>query len=213
MAENSVFLKDVKWIFFDVGSTLIDESECYKIRFHEVTENTDISAEEFEAKAIEFASRNKSGDHEAAKFFGLTLPKWHKEAERLYPDAENTLKILSENGYKLGIIANQSFGTAERLQNWGIRKYIDLVIASAEEGVSKPDPKIFKLALEKADCKPENAVMVGDRIDNDIESANKIGMKTIWIKQGFGKYMKPRREFEKADIEFENIKAIPQISG
>lgn len=37
-----------------------------------------------------------------------------------------------------------------------------------------------------AKCKPENAVMIGDRIDNDIVPAKQLGMKTIWIKQGFG---------------------------
>lgn len=65
-------------------------------------------------------------------------------------------------------------------------KYIDLVIASAEEGVAKPDPKIFEIALERSGCKAKNAMMIGDRIDNDIVPAKKMGMKTIWIRQGFG---------------------------
>lgn len=34
-------------------------------------------------------------------------------------------------------------------------------------------------------CSPKNSVMIGDRIDNDIEPANKLGMKTIWVKQDF----------------------------
>ena len=58
-----------------------------------------------------------------------------------------------------------------------------IVIASAEEGVSKPDRRIFEIALERSGCKPENAVMIGDRIDNDIVPAKQLGMKTIWIKQ------------------------------
>lgn len=44
------------------------------------------------------------------------------------------------------------------------------------------------IALSRANCKAENAVMIGDRIDNDIVPANIMGFKTIWIKQGFGKY-------------------------
>lgn len=56
-------------------------------------------------------------------------------------------------------------------------KYIDLVIASAEEGVAKPDLRIFNIALERANCKPEEAIIIGDIIDNDIVPANKIGIK------------------------------------
>lgn len=78
-----------------------------------------------------------------------------------------------------------------------MRKYIDLVIASAEEGVSKPDRRIFEIALERSGCKPENAVMIGDRIDNDIVPAKQLGMKTIWIKQGFGSLWTVMDESEK----------------
>ncbi|MBE5901352.1 MAG: HAD family hydrolase [Lachnospiraceae bacterium] len=72
------------------------------------------------------------------------------------------------------------------MQQHGILQFIDLVIASAEEGVAKPDPRIYQIALERSGCKPENAVMIGDRIDNDIVPAKRMGIKTIWIKQGFG---------------------------
>lgn len=52
-------------------------------------------------------------------------------------------------------------------------KHIDLVIASAEEGVSKPNPKIFEIALQRAQCEANKAIMIGDRIDNDIVPAKK----------------------------------------
>ena len=102
-------------------------------------------------------------------------------------------------------------GTAERLENFGILKYIDLVIASAEEGVSKPDKSIFEITLERSGCKPENAFMVGDRIDNDIVPAKQIGMKTIWEKQGFGRFWNFAGEIERADYEVENLSCIFEI--
>jgi FMN phosphatase YigB (HAD superfamily) len=117
------------------------------------------------------------------------------------------LKKLSRI-YKIGVIANQSLGTSERLENFGVRKYIDLIIASAEEGVSKPDRRIFEIALERSCCKPENAVMIGDRIDNDIVPAKQLGMKTIWVKQGFGSLWNITDESEKADIEVNNLSDI-----
>lgn len=96
-------------------------------------------------------------------------------------------------------------GTADRLEQKGILKYIDLVIASAEEGVSKPDRRIFEIALYRAQCKPENAIMIGDRVDNDIVPAKSMGMGTVWIKQGFGQYWIVKNEDERADYEVESL--------
>ena len=67
---------------------------------------------------------------------------------------------------------------------FGIRDYFDVIIASAEAGVSKPDPEIFRLALSKAGCSSDECCMIGDRLDNDIEPAAALGMKTIWVRQG-----------------------------
>ena len=119
-----------------------------------------------------------------------TVP-WNSDDEFVYPETENCLGELSKH-YRIGIIANQNLGSEERLEKLGLLKHIDLVIASAEESVAKPDLRIFQIALARADCKPEEAVMVGDRLDNDIIPANKIGMTTVWIKQGFGSYAEPK---------------------
>ena len=78
-------------------------------------------------------------------------------------------------------------------------------MASAEEGVAKPDKRIFEIALERAECKPEEAAMVGDRLDNDIVPANAIGMFTIWIKQGNWKDACPREEPEQPDMTVESL--------
>ena len=177
-------LKNMNWVFFDIGSTLSDESDCYRIRFEEITKNTEVTFEEFEAKVIEFSRQNRKGDWAAAEYFGLNIPPWHKEVEKLYPEVEYVLHTLHSKGYKIGVIANQSPGTVTRLDKWGILKYIDIVLASAEEGVSKPNPEIFRRALDKAYCLPQNSVMIGDRLDNDIVPAKKIGNENDLDKTG-----------------------------
>ena len=198
---------EIKWLFFDVGSTLIDESRVYEDRMKKIAELSGITPQQIYEHAISLYRRNKKGDLEIAKQLGIELPKWESQYEKLYTDSEDCLKRLSRN-YEIGIIANQPLGTSERLENLGVRKYIDLVIASAEEGVSKPDRRIFEIALERSGCKPENAVMIGDRIDNDIVPAKQLGMKTIWIKQGFGSLWTVMDESEKADIEVNNLSDI-----
>ena len=204
-------MKEINWLFFDVGSTLIDETECYNHRIRDAIEGTDITFEQFNEKRIFFAKQNLKGDIEALKFFGLTKNPWHFEDEKPYEDAEHVLKALYEKGYNIGVIANQSLGTEKRLEGWELLKYIKLVVASAEEGVAKPDSEIFLRALSRANCPTENAIMIGDRIDNDIEPANKLGMKTIWVKQGFAVYQTPMNEFQQADYAVDRLQDILEV--
>ena len=199
--------EEIKWLFFDVGSTLVDESKVYEDRMKRIADLSGLTYEQINKYAMSFYKENKKGDLEVARQLGVKLPKWESQYERLYTDTKDCLKKLSRI-YKIGVIANQSLGTSERLENFGVRKYIDLIIASAEEGVSKPDRRIFEIALERSCCKPENAVMIGDRIDNDIVPAKQLGMKTIWVKQGFGSLWNITDESEKADIEVNNLSDI-----
>ncbi len=76
-----------------------------------------------------------------------------RQDEILYCEAEECLRKLSEK-CNIGVIANQESGTEKRLKEFGILQYINLVIASAEEGVVKPDKRIFEIALNRATCKP-----------------------------------------------------------
>lgn len=200
----------IRWIFFDMGSTLIDESLAMEHRIREVIEGTDITYEQFTEKKVFFAKQNKPADLETIRFFGLTKTPWHKEDERLYPDAEECLSRLHRH-YKIGIIANQSYGSKERLRRFGILEYIDLIVASAEEGVAKPDRRIFERALERAGCRPEEAVMVGDRLDNDIVPANGIGMFTVWIRQGNWKDACPREESEQPDRVVDSLRELFEL--
>ena len=198
---------NVKWIFFDVGSTIVDEHLAYEHRMKEIA---DLSGETYKnvyRMAVDFYRQNKKGDLCVAKKFGIELPKWHAEDELLYEEAKDCLEFLSGK-YKIGIIANQAPGTKERLEKYGILKYIDLVVASAEEGVSKPDRRIFEITLERAGCKASEAVMIGDRIDNDIVPAKTFGMHTIWIKQGFGRFWNVTEDFEKADYDVNSLKDL-----
>lgn len=204
-------MKQTKWIFFDIGSTLVDETEAYNHRIRDAISGTGITFEQFNEKLFYFAKQNLKGDLEAIKYFGLTKTPWHKEDEILYPDAERALNYLWDKGYKIGVIANQSLGTAERLENWGLSRYIDVVAASAELGFAKPDERIFRYALERAECTAENAVMVGDRLDNDIYPAKKLGMKTVWVRQGFAVYQTPANEEYKADYVVDNLVELTNI--
>ena len=176
--------KNVKWLFFDLGSTLVDEGPSYRLRVLEAIEGSDVTFEEFDSKRKKFAEDLVCGDKEAAAYYGLTLKPWRCDVEDIYDGVKDLLIGLRNKGYRLGVVANQLQGTEQRMTKWGIIDYFDFVIASYEAGVSKPDQEIFLMALDKAGCKPNEAYMIGDRLDNDILPAKKLGIKTIWVRQG-----------------------------
>ncbi|MBQ8567031.1 MAG: HAD family hydrolase [Clostridia bacterium] len=194
-------------MFFDIGSTLVDEHIAYERRIQEMSESNNIDYNVIYNLALSFYKQNKKGEHEAAKQLNIDVPKWHKEDEILYDNTVKCLEALHKK-YKIGIIANQSLGTKSRLERYGILKYIDLIVASAEEGVSKPNKKIFEIALERSCCSPHKSIMIGDRIDNDIIPAKKMGMNTIWIKQGLHQHWNITEDFEKADLTVNNLNEI-----
>lgn len=194
----------ISWIFFDMGSTLIDETAAMEHRIREVIAGTDITYEQFVEKKIFFARQNKPADLETIKFFGLTKTPWHKEDEVLYSDTIACMKKIHKY-YNVGVIANQSLGSEARLKKFGIWEYIDILAASAEEGVSKPDHRLFKIALEKAGCSASQAAMAGDRLDNDIVPANQLGMYSVWIKQGSWKDANPMEPFEFPDMTVSSL--------
>lgn len=203
-------MRDVKWFFFDLGSTLIDETECYNSRIDFAISSKNLNREEFLSKVYESAKTSATAIKTAAAYYNVVLPKWNNSLEKLYSDTNQVLEILSKK-YKLGIIANQSLGTKDRLDNWNIGKYFDVVVASAEAGCAKPDLKIFNLALEQAGCKPNEAVMIGDRLDNDIAPAKQLGMKTVWVRQGFAKYQSVKNIEEQPDYIINSIAEVLDI--
>lgn len=200
-----------KWIFFDIGSTLADESRCYRARYEAIARAANVDAACVEAFAQAAFDRAQKGDALAAKHFGAALPAWRSEEERLFAQVKEALPALRARGYRLGIIANQAAGTQQRLEAWGIRSFFDVVIASAEEGVEKPGAAIFLRALEKAGCAAEDAVMVGDRIDNDVVPAKALGMQTVRVLQGPRRAVLPASQKEKADWTIDNVGELTEI--
>ena len=212
-------LAGIDWVFFDVGFTLINEDDAAWDRFIQVRQ--ELEAQGFEvsteavASAVEAAAAEYSTSPVSQAIAKLTgsfelgeslKPKfvWRKELEKPYPDAERVLAALSRQ-YNIGVIANQSAGTKQRLESWGLLRYLSLVIASAESGLAKPDLAIFELAMERAESIPSQTVMIGDRVDNDIEPAKSLGWKTIRVKQGISRGQVPIGQSQIPDIEIHRL--------
>lgn len=181
-----------KWIFLDLGSTLIDETDCVEYRIRDLLRQDNAPDRGvLLAKMEKIASAGGNAYKEAASYFKLETISWPCHLEKLYPETNLVLNALHEK-YHLGLIANQVSGVETRLRDFGIYNYFKVIASSGELGISKPQQEIFLWALEQANCQAKEAIMVGDRLDNDIVPAARLGMKTVWVTQGSFTVSDPR---------------------
>ena len=111
----------------------------------------------------------------------------------LAPECERVFSFCLENGIRLGIVSNAQPYTlrelAEGLEGVGhsLRLFEkDLCVWSFENGFSKPDPHVFRqlaFRLERRGILPEETLVIGDRMDNDIEPARAQGFQTWWLNE------------------------------
>ena len=212
----------IRWIFFDVGDTLLDEREAMFDWCGQVADSLRRQGRGFDAADV---WRAREGAYQAfapdvlsciAESLGFSdfaaevyrSANYRHALERPFPDTTRVLRELSST-FRLGVIANQSAGTAQRLSDHGWGDLFSVCVSSTEEGVTKPDPAIFRLALQRAGCRAGEAVMVGDRLDNDIAPAKAIGMATIRIRQGLAAVQEAREESQQPDVTIATIAQLP----
>ena len=92
----------------------------------------------------------------------------------LLPAAAATLHALRRHGLAVAVVSNWDVGLREQLRELGLRDVP--VVTSAEVGVPKPDPAVFRQALELLGVRPERALHVGDS-DSDEAGARAAGMR------------------------------------
>jgi putative hydrolase of the HAD superfamily len=99
----------------------------------------------------------------------------------LFPDAAPALAILRAAGLKLGLITNGSVRMQSRkLECLALAPIFDTILISEAEGIHKPDPEIFRRALERLNADPARAVFVGDDPEADVAGAKAAGMQAVW---------------------------------
>lgn len=118
-------------------------------------------------------------NEEADEKFSLYL-SLYKENWVVYEDVIDVLNTLKQEGYPLGIISNGDYNQQiEKLNRLNILHYFNLVIASSEIGVAKPNIAIFQAA--KAKCPIQDCYYIGDRLETDALSSKNAGMHGIWL--------------------------------
>lgn len=97
-----------------------------------------------------------------------------------YPDAGEVLRGLRTAGIKVGVISNIAFDIRPAFDKFGFTEHVDEFLLSYEEGVIKPDQKIFLRACERLDVQPEEALMIGDSAEAD-GGATAVGCRFVRV--------------------------------
>lgn len=127
------------------------------------------------------------------EYLGIELGISYTEAEKILwdhvswgacmPLVEDMLHCLKENNIRSGVISNIGWsGNAltERINRLLPENQFEFVIASSEYGIRKPNPMIFKLALQKANLQPSNVWYCGDNIKADVYGARDAGIFPVF---------------------------------
>ncbi|MGH2724393.1 MAG: HAD family hydrolase [Actinomycetota bacterium] len=100
---------------------------------------------------------------------------------RLHPDALPTLERLAKTHVTLGLISNFEEWLERLLEALEVGHFFTVTVISGVEGVEKPDPQIFRIALERARVEPGESVYVGDHPFFDVAAAREAGMLPVLI--------------------------------
>jgi putative hydrolase of the HAD superfamily len=202
-------LCEIKWIFFDVGNVLLDESDWLE-GFHDVLfmglskELPHVTREEFDT--IREMARN---------FPNKTVANY--VVDYFLPDPDRSASFRAQNYRRAAAYYYDHSRPAEgmvEIHSWmdkhGLTPYFPLQIYDCDLGFGKPDLRLYQAALKTAGCKPQEAVMIGDRLDNDIVPAKALGMRTIRLR-AFGDYSRrePLGPEEVPDVTVQNVRDIP----
>ncbi|HXF04503.1 MAG TPA: HAD-IA family hydrolase [Blastocatellia bacterium] len=99
----------------------------------------------------------------------------------LFPDTVEALDLLSEHGWRLGVISNWDDTLEEFLDRLQISRYFEVVVSSYRVGYEKPDVRIFEHALTVTKAHRESSWFVGDNLELDHEGAQQAGLRTILV--------------------------------
>ncbi|MDH6111838.1 putative hydrolase of the HAD superfamily [Kitasatospora sp. MAP12-15] len=95
--------------------------------------------------------------------------------------AVQTLSRLHQGGLRIGLVSNCSSDVRSMLDSSALAPLLDTTVLSAEAGLMKPDPAIFRLAAERLGVDSSACLYVGDGNDNELDGAAQAGMAPILL--------------------------------
>jgi putative hydrolase of the HAD superfamily len=102
------------------------------------------------------------------------------------PGAVETITALRERGFKTGLITVCSEDVVLLWPGTDFRGLFDAEVFSATCGLRKPDPRIYRLALDQLGVEPEEAMFVGDGANDELAGTRRVGMTAVGVESPGG---------------------------
>jgi putative hydrolase of the HAD superfamily len=99
----------------------------------------------------------------------------------LYPEVRGVLSELQRRGYILGAVSDWQTALLELVHHLELSRFLEFVVVSAMIGLGKPDPLLFRHAVERAGVAPSEALFVGDTYATDVIGARAAGLQPVLI--------------------------------
>ena len=124
-----------------------------------------------------------------------------------FPNLIRMLQDLKKEGFHLGMITNgRGQFQLDNMRALGIESFFDTILISEWEGMKKPDPTIFKKALQALNVLPDECIFVGDHPENDVKAAQAVGMRAVWKRD-------EQWNHAPADFIIDDLQEIPSTLG
>ncbi len=176
-AVDNFFLLVLEKCYEDVSdtvkNTMLQKFKEYDKREYGISDKTIVLESLFD----EFAPKYRLPHNYIQDFWNENFPK-------CFSIDQNTIHFLNQikKQFKVGIITNGSTQRQKaKIINTNLNNYFDTIIISEEVGLSKPDKRIFELALNKLNAQPENTLFVGDDLEKDIAGPQNVNIKGVWF--------------------------------
>jgi HAD superfamily hydrolase (TIGR01509 family) len=194
----------IRWVFFDVGNVIMNDDPVMAFLYVELHRALEAAGKDLPFPAL-LAEREADitvrgpghwyrlgekylgtdGLHALMHHCAAQIRSDYMAYHNILPGMAEALERLSGE-FSLGLLANQMRESVNALSACGLRRHFRVLALSELVEFKKPDQAIFEWALREAGCAPNEAVMVGDRIDNDIVPARRAGMWTVWFHAPLG---------------------------
>jgi HAD superfamily hydrolase (TIGR01549 family) len=127
--------------------------------------------------------RGMGAEGERVRECAIAIERAWAQAEHfeIYEDVLPVLEGLRSQGVKIGLVTNGARDLDEFIDHHRLREHVDVAVSSRAHGRVKPHESIFRAALAELDVEPEEAAMVGDSPEDDIEGARALGMRAFLL--------------------------------
>ena len=143
-------------------------------------------------------------DIDLANELAEAYPAHRRRRHLVYDDVRPALERLGRT-YRLALLTNGASDLQrEKIAGAGIGAYFEAILVAGDIGFAKPDARLFEAMLARLDVRPEEAVMLGDSQSKDLQGAQAIGMKAVWVNRAAA----PRRETVAPDLEVTTLANI-----